>query len=308
MKIAIIGAGAMGSVFGALLSSAADIFFINYDNEHIKEISEKGLIIDRLDKTRSVYHIKIYNDYEKAAQDADAAVIFTKSYDTLKAAEIADSIVKKNGVIITLQNGIGNFEIISKTAGKTRAAAGVTSHGAYMIKPGHVRHAGAGETFIAYNKENPEVIKKITAVFNEAGIKTSAKENLDSIIWGKLVINAGINALAAILRVKNGVLGNSAECEEIMKNAALEAANVASALNIQLPFDDPLKEIKKVCFNTSDNLSSMLQDILKGKKTEIDSINSAIAKKADELGISAPYNKVLSNIIKAIEESNNIIL
>jgi 2-dehydropantoate 2-reductase len=306
LKIGIIGAGAMGSVFGSMLSSVSDVFLVNPDNEHVREISGKGIIIEKIDKTKSHYMITVYKDYKKAPTSADIAIIFTKSYDTEKAATSAAHIIKKDGIILTLQNGIGNLEIIEKIAGKNKTVLGVTSHGAAKIKSGYVCHAGYGDTFIADNKACSYKVKKTAEIFNKAGIKTFISENLDSIIWGKLIVNAGINALSAILRLKNGILGESFECENIMKNAAVEAANVAQALNITLPFDDPLKQVKKVCTATYNNRASMLQDIISSKKTEIDAINYAIVKKGEKIGIPTPYNRFLSELIKAIEKNYDL--
>jgi 2-dehydropantoate 2-reductase len=126
-------------------------------------------------------------------------------------------------------------------------------------------------------------------------------ENLDSLLWGKLVINVGINAMAAILRVPNGIVGRTARCEPLMEKAVSEAVRVVNALNITLPYTNPLEHVKMVCQKTARNRASMLQDILKGKPTEIGVINRAIVKKGEELGIPTPYNRFLSEIIEALE-------
>jgi 2-dehydropantoate 2-reductase len=145
------------------------------------------------------------------------------------------------------------------------------------------------------------LIDKIVNIFNRAGIETSLSDNMNSLIWGKLIINVGINALTAICRVPNGVIGKTSECFDIMKEAVSEAVTVADALGVMLPYDDPVAQVKKVCEATATNQASMLQDILRGTRTEIEAINGAIVKRADTLGISTPMNLFLFRIIKAIE-------
>ena len=304
MKIAIIGAGAMGSIFGAMLSGAADVFLVDPFEEHIKAINTNGLIIEDGNNSKKKYNIPACIDTSIIKSRVDLAIIFTKSYATEQAALTALSILDERGLALTLQNGLGNLEIISEILGDDRSVAGVTSHGGTMLCPGVVKHAGIGPTHIAGNKRNLEAVKSVTRVFNSAGIETDISDKLDSLVWGKLIINVSINALAAILQVENGFLGKTAEVEKIMASTVLEAVRVADALNIKLPYQNPLEQVKTVCRNTAGNRASMLQDILKGARTEVGVINGAIVEKGREMGIPTPYNIFLSEIIEALEATS----
>lgn len=301
MKIAIIGAGAMGSLFGAMLSGVSEVFLVDTNNDHVKAVQEQGLTVEYRDGSQHVYEMNITRDYREISDHFDLAIIFTKSYDTQDAAFTAQKILFPHGMALTLQNGIGNLEIIRNILGNENAVPGVTSHGGTFLGPGKVRHAGKGTTYIADMPGNRWLIEKIIHVFNEASIQTVLSQNVNSLIWGKLVINVGINALTAICRVPNGIIGKNAECLSIMKDAVSEAAAVASALGIVLPYDDPVKEVKKVCEATAKNRSSMLQDVLRDAPTEIGVINGAIVDKGEALGIPTPANRFLSQIIKAME-------
>jgi len=170
--------------------------------------------------------------------------------------------------------------------------------------PGRMRHAGQGPTYIADSPGNSALLKEIVGTFKAGGIDVSLSENLDSLLWGKLVINVGINALAAILRTPNGVLGVTPACEKIMAKAVSEAEAVVNALGIKLPYSNPLEHVKTVCANTAENRASMLQDILKGARTEVGVINRAIVEKGEELEIPTPYNLFLSEIIEALEATS----
>ena len=304
MKIAIIGAGAMGSIFGAMLSGAADVFLVDPFAEHIMEINANGLIVEGGNNSKEKYNVTACTDTSIIKSRVDLAIIFTKSYATAQAAQTALSILDERGIALTLQNGLGNLEIIAGIVGDDRAVAGVTSHGGTMVCPGVVRHAGTGPTHIAGNKRNREAVKRVVETFNSAGIETDISDNLDGLIWGKLIINVGINALAAILQVENGFLEKTVAVEKLMARAVSEAVNVADALKIKLPYETPLEQVKKVCRDTAGNRASMLQDILKGARTEVGVINGAIVEKGREMGIPTPYNIFLSEIIEALEATS----
>ena len=307
MKIAVIGTGAMGSIFGSMLSSVSDIYLVTTNKDHVKAINEKGLKVEKNDGTFKRYKLLATSDPNTISVKVDLAIIFTKSYNTRDAAISAVPMLKQDGLALTLQNGLGNYDVISDVLGKNRAVAGVTSHGGTLVSPGHVRHAGTGHTEFSGPGADSEKIVRIAEIFNAAGIDTSISDDLDSLLWGKLIINVGINALTAILKVQNGILYTTPECEKIMKKAVVEAVEIANALKINIPYDDPFEQVKKVCENTAQNRASMLQDILSGSRTEIGVINMAVVAKGIEAGIPAPYNLFLSEIIEALEataESN----
>ncbi len=304
MKIAVIGTGAMGSLFGAMLSSAADVCLIGSYKEHIEAVAEKGLVVDKLDGTSETVSLEITDEPGTLGADFDLAIILTKSHGTEAASRVAKPLLGREGLALTLQNGIGNTEVIAGVVGEDRTAGGVTSHGAFLLGPGHVRHAGRGPTHIAGDPRCADSLAPIAELFASAGIETHISDNLDSLVWGKLLINVGINALSAILRVQNGVLGETPECEKIMAAAVSEAAAVAEALGVAPPYENPLEQVRTVCTNTAGNRASMLQDILRGAPTEIGVINGAIAQKGKTLGVATPCNAFLSDIITALEATS----
>jgi len=301
LKIAIIGAGAMGSLFGSMLSKVSEVSLIDINHDHVEAIRKNGLKVENMDGSSSTFNLMITNRPEELSHRVELAIVFTKSCNTRDAAYTARAILDPGGTALTLQNGIGNLEVIHDVLGPENALAGVTSHGGTFLGPGFVRHAGIGPTHIADMPSKKTLIQNIARIFNAAGIETSLSDNVNSLIWGKLIINVGINALTAICRVPNGVIGKTSECIDIMKDAVSEAVAVADALGVTLPYDDPVAQVKKVCDATAANQASMLQDILKGARTEIGAINGAIVDKAEALKISTPVNRFLYRIIKAIE-------
>jgi 2-dehydropantoate 2-reductase len=303
LKIAVIGAGAMGSIFGSMLSKVCEVSLIDINDEHVEAVRKNGLIVENMDGSRTISRVFMTTRHAELAKPVDLAIIFTKSYHTQDAAFTAQAILDADGVALTLQNGIGNLEILQKVLGTQMAIAGVTSHGGTFLGPGIVRHAGKGLTHIANIPSKNTLIEKIAEIFNAANIETILSDNWKSLIWGKLIINVGINALAAICRVPNGIIGKNSQCLGIMKDAVSEAVAVSNLLGVKLPYEDPVEQVKKVCEATSTNRASMLQDVLRGTRTEIGAINGAIVDEAKALGILTPVNQFLTRTVKAIETS-----
>jgi 2-dehydropantoate 2-reductase len=206
-------------------------------------------------------------------------------------------------MVVTLQNGLGNVEILKQVFGKDRILGGVTSEGATLLGPGNIRHAGQGETIIGPGGDPDGPAEKLVSAFNQAGFKTKSVDSVNDLIWGKLIINVGINALTAITRLKNGRLPETRGTRLIMEEAVKEALAVAEAKNIQLPYPDPLSRIMEVCEATAANIASMLQDVLKERETEVDAINGAIVREGEALGIPTPVNRTLTALVHAIQET-----
>lgn len=302
MKIAIVGAGAMGSLFGGKLSSVADVWLLDFWQEHVKSMQEKGLHIVEPEGEK-IISVKATIDPADVPKNIDLVIIFVKSHQTRMATEIASGFLGDNSLVLTLQNGLGNLQIISDIVGKNHALQGVTSHGATILGPGRVLHAGKGPTHLAVRKEISKQMKTIANIFRHAGFEVEISSNLEGIIWGKLIINAGINALTAILRIPNGELLEIKPARELMSKIVNETAEVAKKKGIIIPYDDIQAKVEEVCRKTASNYSSMLQDILRHTKTEIDFINGAIIKEGKRSGIPTPFNYALFSIVKAIEKS-----
>lgn len=301
MRITIIGAGAMGSLFGGLLSSVAAVDLLDPWREHVEAIRREGLRLVEPDGEQ-VIPLAATTDPGQITP-ADLAIVFLKSHQTEWGAEIARGILKPDGMALTLQNGLGNRDVLARVLGAGRAWQGVTAHGATLLGPGKVRHAGRGPTHLETRPEIAGRAQQVAALFQQAGIETHLSPDLDSLIWGKLVVNVGINALTGILRVPNGMLREIGPACALMDAAVEEAMQVVRAKGIRLPYDDAIQKVHDVSAATGANRSSMLQDVLRGSLTEIDVINGAIVREAGALGLPAPVNKMLTELIKAIEAS-----
>lgn len=306
MQISILGTGAMATLFAARLSAVADVSMIGSWREALDTIREHGITIDGDSCCHEVYTADDPDD----APAADLAIVLTKAYKTPIAAEVAAKTLKPDGLALTLQNGLGNIEVLSAHVGADRAMQGVTMQGATLLGPGHIRTSGRGATHLGYvpielaaprDWSAHHLAYEITALLNAAGLKAQLSADIDGLVWGKVIINAAINPLTAILRIPNGALLESEDTIGVMKTAALEAAAVAAAQGIRLPYLDPVERVKYVAELTATNHSSMLQDVLNQRQTEIDAINGQIVERGRALGVPTPVNAVLTSLMRAIQ-------
>ena len=304
MRIAIVGTGAMGLLFTYLLSKeeGSDIWLLDIHPEREETIRKEGLFVEGVSgdhHVRPQITVKPENIGE-----ADLVILCVKSPDTYEATRNATPLIGTDTGVLTLQNGLGNIESIEQAVGPGRAFGGTTSMGATVLAPNRVRHAGWGETIIGEPTGNKtERAEAILETFRLAGLDVSFTDNLPGLLWSKLIINVGINALTALTRIHNGRLIDHEGTRTVMKMAVEEAAQVAQALGIRLLYDRPVEKVAGVCEATAGNIASMLQDVLKEKRTEIEQINGAVVREAARLGIRTPVNETLLGLVRTLEES-----
>lgn len=305
MKIAIIGSGAMGSLYGGILAEAGnEVHLIDIFEEHINRINEFGLCIVENGKERYIKNISATKDPNEVGK-VDLALVFVKSTITDIAVKGNSKVLDKNTVVLTLQNGLGNIEKINEVVDEDQIIAGTSTNGASMIEPGKINHAGNGGTVIG--EIDGKIGRRIKDLKNLLDIPklgpAKVSDNIMGVIWDKLIINAGINPLTAVTGLKNGEILDYEESLSLMERLVGEAIEVASEQDIKLSFKDSEK-VKEVCRGTSANTSSMLSDIKNNRKTEIMNINGAISRIGKDYDIETPVNDVFTNLVLLREKTN----
>ncbi len=300
MKVAVVGAGAMGSLFGGLLSAAGgDVCLLDVWPEHVQRLRERGLVIVR-DGVERLIPIQAFTDLDRIGP-VDLALIFVKHGQTAEAATTARRLCGENGVALTLQNGMGNAEIISRIMGPERVLCGTTAQGAMLLGPGRIQHSGEGKTVIGpWSGAERSLAAEVAQFFSVSGIPTGTKEDIRPVLWAKLLANVGINAVTALTGIRNGQLLDLEPTRELVAAAVNEGVMVARALDIELA-PDALETVFAIAEATGTNRSSMGQDVDARRRTEIGAINGYIVDRAREAGLEVPVNRTLTSLIQTLQ-------
>ena len=304
MKVVIVGPGAVGSLFAYFLSKTEpDLWLLDRDPARAGVLDSDGILVEELDGGSCRITPRVSADPAGIGR-ADLVIICVKAGDTAEAAGAIRPVVGADTVVLTLQNGMGNVEKITAALTEGTVLGGTTAQGSTVLELGRIRHAGAGETIIGEpDRPHGSRTADLVALFKACGMDASATDDLERLLWGKLVINVGINALTAITGLKNGELVERPGTLEILREAVAEALAVAGAKGIALPYDDPVDKVESVCRATAANISSMLQDMLRRRRTEIDAINQVIVTEGERLGVPTPVNRTLAGLVRTIERS-----
>lgn len=292
MRVYLFGTGAMSCLFAARLSQVARTTMLGTWGDAIETARRRGILYE---DSRGSRRADVQAEYLGSHLDAcDLAILLVKSWQTAKVADYIPRYLKSEAVAVSLQNGLGNLELLGP-----RVLPGVTAEGATLLGPAHVRAGGSGSTHVAA----PEWVVNL---LRSAGFECYRCDPVESesLLWGKLAISCGINALTALLRVQNGELLKRPNAEILMVRAVMECAAVAQARGIRLPFSDPAARAREVAGKTATNRSSMLQDILRGAPTECDAINGAVVAEGRRLGIPTPVNEILWQLVQAAADPN----
>jgi 2-dehydropantoate 2-reductase len=294
-EVLITGTGAMALLFGAkLAANGVKVSFLGTWEAGLHAIKKKGIRVAAPGRELN-FPAKVYKD-PADIKNPRLALVLVKSWQTERAAAQLAQILHPEGIALTLQNGLGNMEILARELGEERTAQGVTTYGATLLEPGLVRSGGDG--LISLQK-HPR-LAPLMEVFHTAGFAVQQVPDLSSLIWGKITINVAINPLSALLGVSNGDLLRSEYTRKLMGQAASEAARVAASQEIQLAYPDPGLAAEAVAEATEKNISSMLQDINRGAPTEIDQLCGAVVEMGHRNGVDTPVNQLLWDLVKAL--------
>ncbi len=296
--VLVVGTGALANLFAARLSLAgASVTLLGTWPEGIAAINEHGIRLTDSENGEISIPARATADPAECA-GVRLALVLVKAWQTERAAHQLAMCLSDDGIALSLQNGLGNREILSSTLGESRVELGSTTTGATLLGPGHVRPGGEGVISLGANPALGPLIQ----LLEQANYSIKLAPDVDALTWGKLAVNAAINPLTALLGVPNGELLQRPAARALMTSIAREVKAVATARGVSLPFVDPAVAAETVARRTSQNRSSMLQDVQRGAPTEIDAICGAVAQAGDEAGIPTPVNRTLWLLVKALTD------
>lgn len=274
MRVAILGMGAIGHVVARALEGRVDLV--------------------KIDRTRS--------PLRDGEAPVDAAVVCTKTFGTAWAADIAARAVALDGVVATVQNGLGNYEILAASVGAQRVSLGAIYVGARLLPDGSLFATGAGRVELG-RPAHPgarERLERLANILADGGMQVSVVDDPWPSVWRKLSANAAMNATTAVFRITNGeVLGHPA-AQPLADELACETARVATAAGVRFPEEEAVAAWRDIARRLGANRSSMLQDLEAGKPTEIEAINGAVAREGRRLGVPTPVNEAMTILVEAV--------
>ena len=300
--ILILGTGAMASLFAACLAaSGAKVRMLGTWLESIDALNKAGVRLLGMDGVEHSYPVEATNDPLDCV-GSRFAIVMVKSFQTKRVAQQLSVCLAEEGLALTLQNGLGNDITLTEILGPQRVASGVTTVGATLVEPGLVRYGGDGVISLGKN----ERLQSLPEILIKAGFVVETIENTDSLVWGKLVINASINPLTALLEVPNGDLVTNPSARTLMGLVANETTGVSLAKGINLPFPDPVAMVESVAQKTASNQSSMLKDVIRNSPTEIDAINGAVVRVGEAINVAVDINRTLWLLVKTMTAKNAV--
>jgi 2-dehydropantoate 2-reductase len=294
-SLLILGTGALASLFGARLAAAGvRVTMLGSWIEGLAALNEHGVRLVEVDGAERAWPVRTVADPAEC-RGIPYALVLVKAWQTRQAAEQLTACLPADGLALSLQNGWGNRETLEQALGPQRIALGMTTLGATLLAPGVVRVGGQGPVTLGAHPR----IRPLAELLSAAGFDVRMAADVAGLAWGKLVVNAAINPLTALLRVPNGELLNRPEARELLGQAAGEAAAVGVAQGLHLPFADPIAAAEDVARRTAANHSSMFQDVQRGRPTEIDAICGAVVQAGERIGVPTPVNRTLWLLLRA---------
>lgn len=302
MRIAVLGAGAMGSVYGARLAKAgADVTLLDVNDAHIAAINTGGLHV-ALDEGDSTHHLPAMRP-EAFQAPADLVLLFTKVFHT-EAALASIQPLLTDTYVLSLQNGVGNVDRIAAHVDRDRILVGMTMTPAEYLGPGRVASHGAATTdlYSASGRDLP-ILHKITALMDKGGITARLEPDIDVAIWEKATFNCSLNPVCALTGGTPGSVGASEPGRRLAAQVAAEAIAVANASGIAASLDKVTAMMEHAFAHHLHHEPSMLQDRMAGRRTEIDALNGAVVRIGEGLGVPTPANRIITDLIRLTEDS-----
>jgi len=278
------------------------VTLIHRDLSIVRAIQKNGVSLRETDTTVTGIRVPVRKG-PATLPGAEVLIIAVKAYDTKAMAASYRGLVPLETTVLSLQNGLGNIETL-QSALKNEVLAGSTTEGAFSLGPGSVLHTGRGLTVIGDPRgTKSDTCSRIKIAFEEAGFRTKISSNMAGVLWTKAIVNSAINPLSGLTRLPNGALAKSSEIRKIGFQVMREGMSVSHAERVTLA-GDPRKLWRRILLSTKANKSSMLQDIERGKMTEIRQLNGAILSRGNARGVETPTNRILTRIVLGIEESS----
>ena len=303
MKITVLGLGAMGGLFGAYLSEHNDVTIVDINSELVKKVNSDGLAVCEPDGGVHIYRPKAVVS-ASGMPKTDLVILFVKSMYSESALLANKDIIGPDTFVMTLQNGSGHEEVLSKFTDESHIVIGTTQHNASVKKPGMTNHGGSGKTYFGCVDGDSQRLRPIADSFNKCKLDAEISDAVQKMIWNKMFTNVSASALTAILQMPLGYISENEYAWSLCRKLIEETVEVAGAMGMKFDRDEKIAEVKSVCNNSPGGLTSIYSDIKCGRKTEVDAISGSVVRAGKKCGVSTPSHDFVVELIHAMESRN----
>jgi 2-dehydropantoate 2-reductase len=303
MKIAILGAGAMGGIFGGgLAASGASVVLVDNSRPLVERLQERGLVLVTDDGERTL--TVDASDDPAALGVVDAMIVFVKCYHSQAALEFAAPMIGPDTIVATLQNGWGNGEVIAGHVPADRVVIGINYHSGTVLEPGRVAHTNTGPTKIGpLTGTDTSAAERLAEPLRAAGFEVEVTADIRRQVWRKLTLNSAALPVAALTRLHAGAMADG-PAFQVVEQLARETVTVGHAMGFELDPGAEVDYVRSILIGAGDGKASMLQDVEAGRRTEIEVVNGAVASIAASLGMEAPLNHAMADLVRAYEQAH----
>lgn len=300
MKIAVLGAGAMGMLIGGFLSTANDVTLIDINTQAVDKINADGVVIHQADGTVATVHPAATAD-SAGMQPVELIVVFVKAMYSRAALQANRHLIDSDTCLMTLQNGAGHEDTLLEFADQAHIIIGTTQHNSSIAALGEVNHGGCGHTYIGCLSGDVYRLQPVADAFNASGLAASVDADVKKLIWSKMFTNVSASALTGALQCPLGYISADADAWHLCETLIREAVAVANANGMGFDVEQKIAEVRTVCDNSPGGITSICADIAQGRKSEVDTISGSVVRASRRNGVAAPSHEFLVRLIHAIE-------
>ena len=300
MRIAVIGAGAMGSIYGGHLALQNEVYLVDTNPKVVQTINEQGIRLEENGEDH-IYRPKAVTD-TSALPEMDLIILFVKALFSRAALNGNRNLIGKDTYLMTLQNGSGHEDILGEFVAKERIIIGTTEDQGTILGMAHIRHGGTGGTNLGMLTPDDEgMLPKLKETLDQCGFRARIHENIQQLIWNKLFVNVALSAVTAVLNVKMGYIAQNPNAFALSAQLLHEAVTVAHAMGLEADEAHLLQEIKETSERVPEGITSICADLSAGRKTEVDTISGSFVRAAKKCGVEVPAHEFLVNMVHAME-------
>ena len=300
MRIAVIGAGAMGALYGGYLSRNNDVILVDVNQTQVDTINSQGLRIHEPDGSVTLCHPKATTD-TRGMEPADVVVLFVKAMFSESALQANGSLIGPDTYVMTLQNGSGHEDTLTRFVDRAHVVIGTTQHNSAVVGFGEIRHGGSGKTCIGCIEGDAARLAPIAEAFSASGLEAVCDDNVQKLIWGKMFTNVSASVLTGVLQVPLGFIAQNESAWTICERLVREAVAVAAGEGILFDPDEKIAEVRAVCEKSPAGLTSIYADLRDGRRTEVDTISGSVVRASRRNGVPAPTHEAMVNLVHAME-------